>query len=215
MGRGTFFTFEGIDGSGKSTAIRYLAQELKSQGHEVSLFREPGGTDVGERVRELLLQDGPKPLELRAEVLLFAAARAQLVEQCIKPALARGEIVLCDRFRDSTLAYQGYGRGLDVAWLQGLNDYACDNCEITRTFFLDVEIPTAQARIQERKDSSNRLDQEAESFMLRVQQGYRHLAEASAQKSGRRAARIQVIDANRPVEEVVAQIKQLIEEALA
>ena len=168
-----FVTFEGVDGSGKSTQARLLAGALREEGREVVATREPGGTGLGERIRELLLHgDGAAPW---AEAALFAAARAQLADQVIRPALARGADVVCDRYLDSSLAYQGIGRGLGVDRVLELNLLAVGGLLPDRTFLLELPVSEAARR---RGADSDRLEAEGLEFAERVGIAYRELAEA-------------------------------------
>lgn len=168
-----FVTFEGVDGSGKSTQARLLAEALRDEGREVVATREPGGTELGERVRELVLHgNGVSPW---AEATLFAAARAQLVEEVIRPALARGADVVCDRYLDSSLAYQGIGRGLGVDRVLELNLVATGGLLPDRTFLL--ELPAAEAA-RRRGADTDRLEAEGQEFAERVGIAYRELADA-------------------------------------
>jgi dTMP kinase len=168
-----FVTFEGVDGSGKSTQARLLAEALRDEGREVVATREPGGTELGERVRELVLHgNGVSPW---AEATLFAAARAQLVEEVIRPALARGADVVCDRYLDSSLAYQGIGRGLGVDRVLELNLVATGGLLPDRTFLL--ELPAAEAA-RRRGADTDRLEAEGQEFAARVGIAYRELAGA-------------------------------------
>ena len=138
--RGKFITFEGPEGGGKSTHIRLLAERLRAEGRTVLVTREPGGTPLAEKIRGLVREELDDPPVTRSEVLLFLAARAQVVSQVIRPALARGEWVLCDRFADSTFAYQGYGRGIDVGLLRNFNDFATEGLVPDLTILLDVPL---------------------------------------------------------------------------
>ena len=168
-----FVTFEGVDGSGKSTQARILAEALRDEGREVVATREPGGTELGERVRELVLHgNGVSPW---AEATLFAAARAQLVEEIIRPALARGADVVCDRYLDSSLAYQGIGRGLGVDRVLELNLVATGGLLPDKTFLL--ELPAAEAA-RRRGADTDRLEAEGQEFAERVGIAYRELAGA-------------------------------------
>jgi dTMP kinase len=168
-----FVTFEGVDGSGKSTQARLLAEALRDEGREVVATREPGGTELGERVRELVLHgNGVSPW---AEATLFAAARAQLVEEIIRPALARGADVVCDRYLDSSLAYQGIGRGLGVDRVLELNLVATGGLLPDTTFLL--ELPAAEAA-RRRGADTDRLEAEGQEFAERVGIAYRELADA-------------------------------------
>lgn len=161
-----FITLEGTEGSGKTTAIKGIAEVLRSEGHDVLVTREPGGSNIGPKIREILLGgDAVSPL---AELLLFLADRTQHVEQVIRPHLAKGGVVLCDRFRDSTVAYQGYARGFDVALLEQLNDVATLSLkpDLTLLFDLDPEIGLA------RQTDKDRLDLEPLEFHQKVREGF-------------------------------------------
>jgi dTMP kinase len=189
-----FVTFEGIDGSGKSTQARLLAEALAEDGREVVLTREPGGTELGERIRELLLHAGQ--VTPWAEATLFAAARAQLVEAVIAPALARGADVVCDRYLDSSLAYQGIARGLGVERVLELNLHATGNVLPDRTYLLVVDPEVAAGRLPETRD---RIEREDAGFRARVDRAYRELAEAFPN-------RITTIDGSRPPDEIGREI---------
>ena len=156
---GKFITFEGPEGSGKSTQIRQLAAKLKEQGVEVICTREPGGTDTGEAIRNILQHDAAgEPLDERAELLLFTASRAQLIKQVIFPALEAGAWVLCDRFIDSTMAYQGYARGMDLATLDAINNFAISARKPDLTLLLDLDIEAGFQRLEERySDGAERM----------------------------------------------------------
>lgn len=161
-----FITLEGTEGSGKTTAIKGIAEVLRSEGHDVLVTREPGGSNIGPKIREILLGgDTVSPL---AELLLFLADRTQHVEQVIRPHLAKGGVVLCDRFRDSTVAYQGYARGFDVALLEQLNDVATLSLkpDLTLLFDLDPEVGLA------RQTDKDRLDLEPLEFHQKVREGF-------------------------------------------
>jgi dTMP kinase len=189
-----FVTFEGIDGSGKSTQARLLAEALAEDGREVVLTREPGGTELGERIRELLLHAGQ--VTPWAEATLFAAARAQLVEAVIAPALARGADVVCDRYLDSSLAYQGIARGLGLERVLELNLHATGNVLPDRTYLLVVDPAVAAGRLPETRD---RIEREDAGFRARVDRAYRELAEAFPN-------RITTIDGSRPPDEIGREI---------
>lgn len=166
-----FVTFEGVDGSGKSTQARLLAERLAAEGRDVLAIREPGGTALGERIRELLLGSGQ--VADWAEAALFAAARAQLVAEVIRPALERGAAVVCDRYLDSSLAYQGIARGLGLERVLELNLTAVDGLLPDRTFLLLLDPAAAAAR---RGASTDRIERAGEAFLARVDAGYRELA---------------------------------------
>jgi dTMP kinase len=171
---GYFITFEGPEGAGKSTQVARLAAALRNRGYEVFSTREPGGTVAGEMIRTILLDRRDVELGGWTEALLFTAARAQLVRDAIGPELRAGHVVLSDRFRDSTLAYQGYGRGLDLQTLRQLQDQATDGLVPALTFLLDLPVEEGLSRIPPR--SLDRLDREAEGFHRRVREGYQQMA---------------------------------------
>lgn len=176
MGRGVFITFEGGDGSGKTTQIHALELVLRHFGYEVLLVREPGGTQVGEAIRAILL-DPASHMTNETELLLYEAARAQVVAEVIEPALAAGTIVLCDRFGDSTVAYQGYGRGMDPSLIAKLNDYAMQNTHPDRTILLDCDVESGLSRAA--RDGADRLELAGDDFHARVHAGYLEIAAAS------------------------------------
>jgi dTMP kinase len=191
-----FVTFEGVDGSGKSTQAELAAAFLAEGGQEIVATREPGGTPLGERIRELLL-DGPE-MSAWAEASLFAAARAELAERVIRPALARGAVVVSDRYLDSSLAYQGVARGLGVDRVLELNA-AVDDLLPDRTFVLLVDEATAASRLGRR--SEDRIEREGAAFREAVQEGFRTVAERFPQ-------RIVLLDGSRPRDEIAAQIRE-------
>jgi dTMP kinase len=203
-GQGVFLTFEGPEGSGKTTQMLHLGTALREAGYSVLLTREPGGTKLAEAIRETLLaatsQESVMP---ETEALLVLAARSQHVAHRIRPALSRGSIVLCDRFADSTLAYQGFGRGLSLSWLRGVNRAATGGLTPHLTVLLDVPASLGLARRRQARGSQNRLDRESTSFHRRVRRGFLALA-------SRTPRRIRVVDANRPTEVVRAEIKSLV-----
>ena len=180
--RGKFITFEGPEGGGKSTHVQELAKQLRAEGRTVLVTREPGGTPLAEKIRSLLRDELDDPPVTRSEVLLFLAARAQVVSQVIRPALARGEWVLCDRFADSTFAYQGYGRGIDVGLLKNFNDFATEGLMPDLTILLDVPLEVSRARLAERQaataTSADRIEQAGSMFHRRLRDGFLELARA-------------------------------------
>ena len=180
---GFFITFEGPEGSGKTTQIHLLEKSLRRRGYEVVVTREPGGTELGDAVRTLLLQRQDLAIGLRTEALLFNAARAQLVDQIIRPALDAGQIVLCDRYIDSTLAYQGYGRQVDIEALRQVIDFATGSLLPDLTLFLDLD--PHQGLLRKQADAHgewNRLDQETLDFHLAVRIGYQQLIQSDPQR---------------------------------
>jgi dTMP kinase len=190
-----FITFEGVDGSGKSTQAHLLAEHLGGAGRDVVATREPGGTELGERVREILL--GGDAVAPWTEAALFAAARAQLVTEVIRPALDRGADVVCDRYLDSSLAYQGLARGLGVERVLELNLLAIDGLLPDRTFFLVVPLDQAAVR---RGSDPDRIEREGDAFVARVDSAYRELAGIFAQ-------RIVTVDGTQPPQEVAELIR--------
>ena len=201
--RGRFITFEGGEGCGKSTQIRLLAERLRAQGLQVLLTREPGGTALAERIRALVREIGEDPPNARAETLLFLASRAQLVENVVRPALAAGTWVLCDRFADSTFAYQGYGRGLNLAKLKALNAFATGGLMPDRTILLDVAPETAAARLRARErmtqTAADRMERAGDDFHARLKSGFLELAAAEPE-------RFAVIAAEGSVESVAEKV---------
>lgn len=197
---GLFITFEGPEGSGKSTQIRLLSEALMQRGLAVVATREPGGTRIGNAIRSLLLDPAHTEMSPRTETLLFQAARAQIVDEVIRPALAAGQVVLCDRYADSTLAYQGYGHGQTLAPLQQLGDYATGGLTPALTIYLDIDVRTGLERKRTgAADEWNRMENHALAFHQRVRAGYLALANAAP-------ARWLVIDAAQPIAAIHAQI---------
>ena len=201
--RGKFITFEGPEGGGKSTHIRLLAERLRAEGRTVLVTREPGGTPLAEKIRGLVREELDDPPVTRSEVLLFLAARAQVVSQVIRPALARGEWVLCDRFADSTFAYQGYGRGIDVGLLRNFNDFATEGLVPDLTILLDVPLEVSRARLAARQaataTAADRIEQAGTMFHRRLREGFLELAQVEPK-------RFAVIDSSGGVEQVAAAV---------
>jgi dTMP kinase len=200
MSAGLFVTFEGIEGSGKSTHLRLLAGSLRDDGHDVVETREPGGTPLGQALRDLLLAPSQTPLDPMAELLLYCADRTQHVAEVIRPALTAGRIVLCDRFSDSTIAYQGYGRGLDLEAVRALDARARGGLLPDLTFVLDCPPEAGLARVHKRSGAGDRFEQEALAFHQAVRRGFHALAAASP-------ARYRVIDSTPPAPEVGARVR--------
>jgi dTMP kinase len=175
--KGVLITFEGIDFAGKTTQIELLIQALEDFGLQVLLVREPGGTLISEKIRRILLDPTSKDMSSEAELLLYSASRAQLVWEKILPALEKGQVVICDRFYDSSTAYQGYGRGLDLEVVAQLNRFAAFGLVPDITFFLDLEPELTSARQKERGQGEDRLESSSKEFFKRVRTGYYHIAD--------------------------------------
>lgn len=172
-----FFSLEGIDGSGKTTQLELLANALEAKGYKVVKFREPGGSIISEQIRSLLLDRTFKgKMDNTTELLLYNAARAQVISEVILPALQDGNIVLADRFAFSTLAYQGYGRNLSLKKVNELSAITCENCFPELTIILDIDAKQSKIRRSKRAGAPDRLEAEADSFFTKVQEGYRQIA---------------------------------------
>ena len=214
---GKFIVFEGVEGCGKTTQLQRTRQWLTNSGwlptlqskrllKQLIATREPGGTDLGAGVRQLLLNPAKELIHDRAELLLYAADRAQHVESFLRPHLADGAMILCDRYTDSTIAYQGYGRGLDFALIDQLNQVATNGLESDLTLWLDLDVERGLDRTQKR-GASDRIEQADLEFHRRVQQGFAHLAEENPD-------RIVKIDADRSELEVAEQIEATLSQHL-
>jgi dTMP kinase len=199
---GTFVTFEGGEGSGKSTQVARLAARLRAAGLDPVVTREPGGTPLAEGIRALLLDPGTRPMPM-AEALLMEAARAQLVETVVRPALAAGRVVVCDRYDDSTLAYQGAGRGLDAGMLASLNRWATGGLKPDLTLLFDLPHDAGLARRSGAGGETNRLDREPAEFHARVRARFLELAAADP---GRWA----VLDATQPPDALESRVWELV-----
>lgn len=203
MKKGLFITFEGTDGCGKTTQIELLKRYLEEKGYKVVLTREPGAKGLGEKLREILLNyDGD--VSSNCESFLFLADRAQHIDMLIKPAIERGEVVLCDRHTDSTVAYQGYGRGLDLDQIRMLNDIATNGVKPDMTFVFDIDIETAQKRVGKTKD---RMESAGIEFFKRVRQGYLEIAKSEPE-------RVKVLDATQTIDDISNQVKEYIDTKL-
>ena len=203
MKKGLFITFEGTDGCGKTTQIELLKKYLEEKGYKVVLTREPGARGLGEKLREILLNyDGE--VSSNCESFLFLADRAQHIDMLIKPAIERGEVVLCDRHTDSTVAYQGYGRGLDLDQIRMLNDIATNGVKPDMTFVFDIDIETAQERVGKTKD---RMESAGVEFFKRVRQGYLEIAKSEPE-------RVKVLDATQTIDDISGQVKEYIDTKL-
>lgn len=207
-----FITFEGPEGSGKTTQIQALYAFLNDRGYDVVLTREPGGTPIGDQIRQILLDPANQEMLPEAEILLFSASRAQLVGQLVRPALERGAIVICDRFADSTMAYQGHGRGLDLESLRRITEFATGGLTPDLTVYLDLDVEEGLRRKrtagQQDADAWNRLDQQSLDFYSRVRRGYLDLARANPN-------RWLIVDAARPREVIQREIRERVDELLS
>ena len=197
-----FITFEGPEGSGKTSQLPGLEKYLEGEGYQVVRTREPGGTKISDQIMAVLTDLGNKELHPRTEILLFLAARAQLVEQLIKPALSAGKLVLCDRYGDSTLAYQGYGHGLDLETLRKMLAFATDGLKPDLTVYLDIDVEVGLQR-KRKVDEWNRLDAYEISFHERVRDGYHQLIVQEPE-------RWVTVDAALPKDEVQSQIRKVV-----
>jgi dTMP kinase len=202
--RGFLLTVEGVDGSGKSTQMGRIVTHLRRSGYRVTVVREPGGTALAERIRRWLLDSRKSGLAAPSELFLYLAARAQLYADKIEPALSRGELVLCDRFTDSTLAYQGFGRGFAPALLRELNDLCTQSRRPDLTLFLDLPLSVTRAR---RNSAPDRMESEKARFFRRVVQGYRRLAKIEP-------GRVVTVDASGTRALVFEQIRQILDRRL-
>lgn len=200
-------TCEGIEGSGKSTQILHLAAHLRSQGREVIVTREPGGCPIADAIRRILLDPSNQKLDATAELLLYAAARAQHVEEVIRPALATGAIVLCDRYIDATVAYQGFGRGLDLTLIKELNQVASSGLLPDLTLLFDLPVDTGLSRALARNavapENEGRFEAESLAFHGRVRSGYLQVASQEA--------RFTIVDATGSPEQVTGRVTQIVD----
>ena len=203
---GLFVTFEGIDGCGKTTQIEMLSSDLKAEGIPFVLIREPGGTEIGEKIRTILLDKANSRMHARTELLLYEAARAQIVEEKIKPELEDGKVVICDRFFDSTVAYQGIARGLGLEAVDDLNRWSTAGLAPDITFLLDLDEETAYRRRHGRSDEEDRLEAEGLAFMKKVREGYL--------LSSREQPRIRVIPATDTPDVIYREIRKAVWEVL-
>ncbi|MGV8146004.1 MAG: dTMP kinase [Alkaliphilus sp.] len=201
-----FITIEGTDGAGKSTQIAHLKELLLAKGFKVTLTREPGGTRISEKIRKIILDKNNSEMSDRAEALLYAASRAQHVEEVIIPALKRGGIVICDRFVDSSMVYQGRGRSLGYESIKGINDFATGQLEPNLTILFDIKPEISLKRINARKNG-DRLEREKLNFHQEVYNGYRDLEKMYPD-------RIKSVDANRSVKQIRKDIELIIEKLL-
>ncbi len=203
-----FITFEGLDSSGKSTQAKLLAEELKEEGKQVVFLREPGGTGISEKIRAILLDRDYLEMDQLAELFLFSAARTQLVTEVIQPALSAGMIVLCDRFHDSTTAYQGYGRGLDLDAVKRINTVATKGLLPDVTFILDIPTSEIQRRRSRAKLDVDRMESSGLEFYEKVRKGYQAIARGEPK-------RCVLIDGSKPLQELREEIWSILSTKLS
>lgn len=196
--RGLFITFEGPDGAGKTTQVQAFVENLKSRGFDVLLTREPGGTPISDKIRGLILDPAHKEMADTTEVLLYAASRAQHVQEKVIPALEKGTIVVCDRFVDASIAYQGYGLGVSAKKVEHINRFATGGLVPDRTYLLDVPVEEGKKRLQARS-GLDRIEQKGEAYHERVREGFLELAEQNPE-------RIRVVDASGSIEQITQEI---------
>lgn len=203
MKRGLFITFEGADGCGKTTQLKLLAEDLMMRGYDVVITREPGAKGLGEKIREILLNyDGD--VSDRCESFLFLADRAQHIDMIVNPAVETGKIVLCDRYTDSSVAYQGYGRGLPVERIKMLNELAVNGRHPDLTIVFDIDVETSMSRVGDEKD---RLESAGMEFFNRVRNGYLEIAKQEPQ-------RVKVLNAAKSIDEIQKDVKKFVENLL-
>ncbi len=198
-----FITFEGLDFSGKSTQISFLREYLENAGHDVVVIREPGGTVISEKIRDILLDKKNQEMVFETELLLFSASRAQLVREVILPHLNKNHYVLSDRFHDSSVAYQGFGRGVDIETLMEIQRFAIGKAVPDLTFFIDIQLAAIEGRKTKHRAELDRIELMKDDFYKRVREGYLFLAE--------REKRFRVIDGTKSKEEVHKEILKHIE----
>lgn len=200
--KGKFITIEGLDGAGKTTQIQLMKEFLERNGHRVLVTREPGGTSIGEKIRQIVLDQENQEMSYVTEALLYAASRGQLVKQVIVPALERGETVICDRYVDSSLVYQGWGRSLGIEAVKAINDFATQGLEPDLTLFFDLSPEEGLKRVASR-GKGDRLDQEKVDFHHRVYEAYHQLVKKYPQ-------RIQVIRADGDIQSIQLQVEAVL-----
>ena len=203
--KGTFITFEGSEGSGKSTQIELVCKYLKQKKKPILFVREPGGVKISEKIRGVLLDVKNTRMSSECETLLYMAARAQLVEEVVVPALKMGKVVLCDRFLDSTIAYQGYGNGVDIKAIKSIGEFATRKIQPEITFFFDIDARKGLSRIKGR--TKDRIERRAICYHNRVREGYIKIAH-------REPGRVKLIDAGRTKEEIFAVVVKHIDRLL-
>ena len=199
-------TFEGLDYSGKSTQVQLLADRLTVQDHRVLVLREPGGTDIGEKIRKMLLDKNNDGMTEASELFLFSASRSQLVQEVVRPALDGGMVVICDRYYDSSTAYQGFGRGIPLDVIHAINRYATGGLVPDVTFFLDIPIREIDKRMHSSKSNKDRMESNSIEFYERTRSGYLQIAKTES--------RYCVIDGLQPIDDLHELIWQHVSEAL-
>lgn len=208
---GVLITIEGVDGAGKTTQVERLSRHLESRGVPLVRVREPGGTGLGDQVREILVSHSKETIHPLAELLLFQASRVQLVESVIRPALSENKVVLCDRYADSTTAYQGYGRGMDLAFIERINESVVGIAVPDLTVVLDLDVDQSLLRALSRNQSQSqevsRFEAEKIQFHQRVRQGFLEIARKNP-------GRVVVVDGSLPVEEVHQKIRRAVQPVL-
>lgn len=197
---GTFITVEGPDGAGKTTQLQLLADRLTAEGYEIVMTREPGGTRIGNEIRSLILNPDFQEMNEMTEILLYAASRAQHVNELIRPALAAGKIVLCDRFIDASIAYQGYGLGYTIEQVRSINQQATNHLTPDRTYLFDLTVSESKQRMMDR-GALDRIEQRDDAFRQRVYDGFMTLAVQEPE-------RIQLVDANQSIESLQTELCQ-------
>ncbi|MFT5386897.1 MAG: dTMP kinase [Candidatus Omnitrophota bacterium] len=203
--KGKFITVEGSEGSGKSTQLNLLRKYLEKAGHDVLMLREPGGVKISEKIRRILLDAANEEMNKECETLLYMAARAQLVEEKLIPALKSGKIVLCDRFLDSTVVYQGYGCGVNIDAISSIGSFATQSIEPDLTLFFDIPVKKGMDRIQNRK--LDRIEQRSMDYHNKVREGYQQLAQTYKE-------RIKTIDVDQTIEEIHKIVIKCIDDIL-
>jgi len=205
---GKFITIEGIEGAGKSTQLAFIQKYLAEQGQSLTITREPGGTELGEQIRELLLTPRPQGMAVDTELLLMFAARAEHIEQVINPALERGEWVLSDRFTDATFAYQGGGRGIPQQRITDIADWTLKGLQPDVTLLFDLPVEVGQQRVLSRNEGIDRFEQEKVDFFQRIKDCYLERAQQDPQ-------RMKIIDANQSIVDIQTQLTTILDGLLA
>jgi len=203
MKRGLFITFEGIDGCGKSTQLALTAKILEENGHSVIVTREPGGTEIGEKIREILISPKNSEMVNECEILLYCAARAQHVREKIIPAINEGKIVLCDRFQEATFAYQGFGRSIPMNVLASINKYATGGINPDLTLIFNITVENSLIRMAKMNKAKDRIEQNGKDFFELIRYGYIELAEQSPES-------IKIINGEQSIEQVSLEVMNFI-----